>query len=141
MDRRPSERQHVPVTADRSAGSGVPDDYEADLVEWGKAVRLTTTGRRSGRSAGAVVGFVEEPGGNLLVAAGSRRANWALNLLADPACEVTLRGTGYPARAERLEGPERAKAVVDLILKYGTPSERLGAGPVFRLRPAPGPRA
>jgi hypothetical protein len=32
--------------------------------------------------------------------------------------------------------PLRAAAIRDLILRYGTPSERLGAGPVFRLRPS-----
>ena len=29
----------------------------------------------------------------------------------------------------------RALAISGLILKYGTPAERLGHGPVFRLRP------
>ena len=35
-------------------------------------------------------------------------------------------------RAEEIDGPERARAITELILKYGTPAERLGAGPAFR---------
>lgn len=38
-------------------------------------------------------------------------------------------------RAERLRGDAANRAVVALILKYGTPAERLGRGPAFRLRP------
>jgi hypothetical protein len=41
-----------------------------------------------------------------------------------------------------LSGDERNAAITALILKYGTPSERLGAGPAFRLVPmAPAERA
>jgi len=39
--------------------------------------------------------------------------------------------------AELLEGADANRAVRELILRYGTPAERLGAGPAFRLRPAP----
>ena len=38
-------------------------------------------------------------------------------------------------RAEEIEGPDRARAIAELILKYGTPAEGLGVGPAFRLRP------
>ncbi len=63
-----------------------------------------------------------------------QEAHWARNLEVDPRCRVTLGGSSWPARAEQLSGPEAHRAVRDLILKYGTPAERLGAGPVFRLR-------
>jgi len=39
--------------------------------------------------------------------------------------------------AEPLDGAERNVAITALILKYGTPAERLGRGPAFRLRIQP----
>jgi hypothetical protein len=47
---------------------------------------------------------------------------------------VTIGERTRAATAEPLDGPERARAVRELILRYGTPAERLGAGPAFRLR-------
>jgi F420H(2)-dependent quinone reductase len=82
------------------------------------------------------LGYIEEPDGSLLVAAGSSEADWARNLDADPACRVVVGDTRWPeAIAERLEGPDAQRAVRELILRYGTPAERLGRGPVYRLRP------
>jgi len=80
------------------------------------------------------VGFVEGPDGALLVAAGDAGAAWANNLLADPHCIITLGERSYAALAEQLEETQRNAVVVQLILKYGTPAERLGAGPAFRIR-------
>jgi hypothetical protein len=68
------------------------------------------------------------------VAAGSPGAGWSRNLLADPACRVTIAEATFDAVARELEGAEHAAAVRDLILKYGQPAERLGAGPAFELR-------
>jgi deazaflavin-dependent oxidoreductase (nitroreductase family) len=107
---------------------------EDDLVAWGRALRLETAGRVSGRTARATVGFVERMPGVVVVAAGSLRANWALNLLDQPACRVTMGETSFDAVARPLLGDEHAAAVRDLILRYGTPSEGLGAGPSFELR-------
>ena len=109
---------------------------EDDLVAWGRTIRLETRGRVSGRLASAVIGFVERPDGSLVVAAGSPDADWALNLLADPACRVTLGDASWAATATPLEGVEHADAVRSLILRYGTPAENLGAGPSFELRRA-----
>jgi hypothetical protein len=55
--------------------------------------------------------------------------------------EVTLRGRTYAAEAELLDDrdPRRGHAVRDLILRYGTPSEGLGSGPVFVIRPVDRP--
>ena len=58
-----------------------------------------------------------------------------LNLFADPACHGTIGEARRAYRAEELEGQSRARAITELILKYGTPAESLGAGPAFRLRP------
>jgi deazaflavin-dependent oxidoreductase (nitroreductase family) len=96
---------------------------------------IETRGRETGRIARAAVGFVEEPNGSLLVAAGDPDADWALNLWAEPHCRVTIGARATEAEAVELEGPDRSHAIRELILKYGTPSERLGHGPVFRLVP------
>ncbi len=120
-----------------AAGDAVDEDAVGDeMVSWGRAARVETRGRRSGRIRSAVVGFVDEPDGSVLVAA-DEYANWARNLLADPACRVTIGERSFDARAEELAGEEQARAVRELVLRYGTPSERLGDGPAFRLRPAP----
>jgi deazaflavin-dependent oxidoreductase (nitroreductase family) len=107
---------------------------EDDLVAWGRVLRIETRGRVSGRPARAVVGFVERPDGSLLVAAGSEAADWGRNLLVAPACRVTIADVTVEAVARELQGTEHAEAVKDLILKYGTPAEGLGAGPAFELR-------
>jgi deazaflavin-dependent oxidoreductase (nitroreductase family) len=107
---------------------------EADLVSWGRMLRLETRGRISGRPAQAVVGFVERPDGLLVVSAGSPDANWARNLMDDPACRVTIGAASWPAVARLLGPGEHAVAVRDLILRYGTPSENLGGGPSFEIR-------
>jgi len=114
----------------------MPDAYGEQLVGWGKVVLLETTGRVTGRTARSAVAFIEEPDGSLLVAAGDPGAHWAANLRAEPACHGTIGAIRRAYGAEELDGPDRARAVTELILKYGTPAERLGAGPAFRLRPA-----
>jgi deazaflavin-dependent oxidoreductase (nitroreductase family) len=113
----------------------MPDAYGEQLAAWGKVAMLETTGRVSGRAIRTAVGFVADPDGSLLVAAGNPGADWAANLRAHPACHGTISGERRAYRAEELEGPDRAGAITELILRYGTPAERLGAGPAFRLRP------
>ena len=112
------------------------DPYREQLVGWEKAVAIETRGRVSGRTVVAAVGFVDEPDGSLLVAAGDPGAHWAANLRAEPRCVARI-GTRHGSFiAEELDDVARARAITELILKYGTPAERLGAGPAFRLRPA-----
>ncbi len=105
------------------------------LAGWGKVAIVETRGRVSGRPARAAVGFIEEDDGSLLVAAGDPDADWALNLEVEPACTVTIGERSLRVRAESVVGAERNAAVAGLILRYGTPAEGLGRGPVFRLRP------
>ncbi len=107
---------------------------EDDLVGWGRVLRIETRGRVTGRPARATVGFVERADGSLVIAASSPYANWALNLLEDPDCGVTIGDASWTATARELAGPEHASAVRDLILRYGTPSENLGSGPAFEVR-------
>jgi hypothetical protein len=82
------------------------------------------------------VGYIEDTDGSLAVAAGSPDAAWARNLEADPRCRVTIGGRALDMVAEELDAAEAARAVIALILRYGTPAEGLGRGPAFRLRPA-----
>lgn len=105
------------------------------LVAAGRVVALMTTGRSSGRPTLATVGFVQEPDGSLIVAARDDAAHWARNLAVDPRVTATWGERHAALCAELLHGEEHARAVRDLILRYGTPSERLGRGPAFRLRP------
>jgi len=112
------------------------DEIGEQLTAWGKVARIETRGRVTGRPVVAAVGFVDEPDGSLLVAAGTFATDWARNLEADPDCRVTIEDATQPMTAQVLAGPEAHRAVVELILKYGTPAERLGRGPAFRLAPA-----
>jgi hypothetical protein len=86
------------------------------------------------------VGYVEEPDGSVLVAAGDS-ARWALNLLAQPRVHVEIGERAFTAIAEGLDATDHAKAIRELILRYGTPAERLGRGLSFRLRPIDDGRA
>ncbi|HKB28878.1 MAG TPA: nitroreductase family deazaflavin-dependent oxidoreductase [Candidatus Limnocylindrales bacterium] len=110
------------------------DEIAAQLVGWGRVVEIETRGRNSGRPVAVAAGYVEDADGSLLVAAGSPDADWARNLEADSRCRVTLGKAAWDAVAESIEGPAAAAAVAALILRYGTPAEGLGRGPVFRLR-------
>ena len=98
---------------------------------------LETIGRKSGKPVQSAVGFIDESDGAILVAAGSDTADWVLNLRAKPHSKARVgeRVAEYVGAVE-LEGDERSAAVVALILKYGTPAEGLGRGPVFRLTPS-----
>jgi deazaflavin-dependent oxidoreductase (nitroreductase family) len=112
------------------------DEVGDQLIGWGTVVRIETRGHRSGGPAAAAVGYIEEPDGSLLVAAGSPDAAWARNLEADPRCLVTTGDRTVDMVAEELDAAEAARVVTSLILRYGTPAEGLGRGPAFRLRPA-----
>ena len=109
-------------------------DVGEQLASWGKAALIETRGRVSGRPARAHVGFIDRDDGSIVVAAGPD-AQWAANLLADPACRVTVETRAFDGIAEPLVGSEFAAAIRELILRYGTPAERLGSGPAFRIRP------
>ena len=115
-------------------------DIGEQLAGWGKAALIETRGRTSGRPVRAYVGFIETADGAIVVAAGPG-ANWAANLLADPACTVTVNERTFRGLAEPLAGADYAAAIRDLILRYGTSAERLGSGPAFRIRPDAPPDA
>jgi deazaflavin-dependent oxidoreductase (nitroreductase family) len=116
--------------------TGSDAEIGRQLATWGKVVIIETRGRISGRAARAAVGFLDEPDGSILVAAGDPDAAWARNLEADGRCLVTVGEVSSWFEAEPLVGAERNAAIAGLILRYGTPAEGLGRGPSFRLRPA-----
>jgi deazaflavin-dependent oxidoreductase (nitroreductase family) len=124
------------LTADRPTPTdrGVMED---ELVATGRFVRIETRGERSGLHRPVTVGFVDddETPGAILVAATAPDAAWARNLLADPTCHVSVGDRSFDAVAEPLAGADHARAVREMILRYGTPAEGLGRGPSFRLRP------
>ena len=78
---------------------------------WG-ALRLTTTGRRTGRPRQVVVGYVED-GGNLVTMAmngwGAAEPAWWLNLQAHPDATAQTRDGARQVRARRAQGDERER--------------------------------
>ena len=109
-----------------------------DLVRSGRYARLEIRGRTTGELRTVTVGYAEEPDGSLLIAAGAADADWARNLEATTdAVRVTIGDRTFHATADVVDDddPRRGAAIRALILRYGTPAERLG-GSVFVLRPA-----
>jgi hypothetical protein len=103
---------------------------EDELVASGRYVRLeAATG-----GSGVVIGFVERPDGSLVIAGGSDAA-WPRRLRDEPRVRATIGTRTFTADATELDGADHAAAIRDLILRYGTPAERLGSGPAFVLRP------
>jgi deazaflavin-dependent oxidoreductase (nitroreductase family) len=125
------------VTGQRDE-SGEPS-LEAQLTALGRTVTIEATGRSSGLPRRVTVGFVEDGDGSLLVAASEDVSHWVRNLIAEPRCRVERAGSVRSCRAVPLEGDAAHAAVAALILKYGTPAERLAGGPVFRLVPTTSP--
>jgi deazaflavin-dependent oxidoreductase (nitroreductase family) len=78
---------------------------------WG-ALRLTTVGRRTGRSRQVVVGYFED-GPNLVTMAmngwGAAEPSWWLNLQAHPEAIVQTRDGTRQVRARRAQGDERER--------------------------------
>jgi deazaflavin-dependent oxidoreductase (nitroreductase family) len=111
------------------------DPIGRDLAGQGRVAWITTVGRRTGLERSVAVGFVDEPDGSILVAANGPGQAWAQNLLAEPAVTVEIGDRRFRAVAEELDRDSHIRVIRELILRYGTPSERLGTGPSFRLRP------
>jgi deazaflavin-dependent oxidoreductase (nitroreductase family) len=104
---------------------------------------ITTTGRRSGQPRSNPLLYV--PDGDGYVVTGSNwgkkeQPAWALNLLAEPAATVTVRGARIPVRARAVEGAERDRLWGLLVAQwpaYQTYVRRAGGRNirVFRLEP------
>jgi deazaflavin-dependent oxidoreductase (nitroreductase family) len=78
---------------------------------WG-ALRLTTTGRRTGRMRSVILGYIED-GPNLVTLAMNGWADaepaWWLNLQAHPDATVDLAGRSRTVRARAAAGDERSR--------------------------------
>lgn len=85
--------------------------WQARPERWG-ALRLTTTGRRSGQERSVIVGYFED-GPNLVTLAmngwGEAEPAWWLNLQSDPNCRVQLATGSRTVVAHAATGPERAR--------------------------------
>jgi deazaflavin-dependent oxidoreductase (nitroreductase family) len=114
------------------------DPVAAAMAAAGDVAVIEVPGRRTGQRRSTAVGYVREPGGSLLVAASADHVDWARNIEAAGRCRVTIGGVSREYDVQRLPDDERGPVVVSLILRYGTPAERLGAGPAFRLTPRTG---
>jgi deazaflavin-dependent oxidoreductase (nitroreductase family) len=75
-------------------------------------MRLTTTGRRSGRERSVILGYYED-GPNLVTMAmngwGPAEPAWWLNLQANPEATVEVPGGGRRVRGRAAEGDERER--------------------------------
>jgi deazaflavin-dependent oxidoreductase (nitroreductase family) len=75
-------------------------------------MRLTTTGRRSGKARSAILGYYED-GPNLVTLAmngwASPEPSWWLNLQANPETVVELKGERRTVRARAASGEERER--------------------------------
>ncbi|MFI6330800.1 nitroreductase family deazaflavin-dependent oxidoreductase [Micromonospora chersina] len=110
---------------------------------------LTTTGRRSGKPRSNPLLYV--PDGDAYVVIGSNwgqqhQPAWSLNLLAQPAAEVDVKGRRVAVRAEPISGEERERLFTRLVAEwpaYRTYVERAGGREirVFRLVPVGEPAA
>jgi F420H(2)-dependent quinone reductase len=85
--------------------------WRARVNRWG-ALRLTTTGRRTGRPRGVILGYFED-GPNLVTLAmngwGAGEPAWWLNLRANPDARVDLAHGTRLVRARAAQGNERSR--------------------------------
>lgn len=96
----------------------VPADRLVGRLTRGRVVALglvpslviTTTGRRSGRTRCNPLLYVPDGDAFVVIASNwgqTRQPAWALNLLADPAATVTVKGRQIPVRAHLVSGSDR----------------------------------
>lgn len=138
----------------RLAGAVVPVDQRLYRLTRGRlslvaiaglpALRLTTTGRRSGLARHTNLLYL--PQGSEFVLTGSNwgRKNdpgWTFNLRAHPAAIVAIRGTELPVRAREVAGAEYDELWSALLEFWpGYRMEQAAAGrrlPIFVLTPVP----
>jgi deazaflavin-dependent oxidoreductase (nitroreductase family) len=104
---------------------------------------LTTTGRKSGQERTVPLLYARHAGALLVVGSNwgqQQHPAWALNLLADPAAKVTIRGKSGAVRARVIEGDERELVWNTILTKnwpgYENYAERAGRHiNIFALEP------
>ena len=86
-----------------------------------KRVRLTTTGRRSGRRHTVPLWFVANgPAGPAYLWHNRGKTDWMANLRATGTAEVDFGAGPVAVRATRVEGAERQQAIDAFLRKYLT---------------------
>ena len=85
--------------------------WRPKINRWG-TLRLTTTGRRTGKARSVILGYFED-GPNLVTLAMNGWADgepsWWLNLQADPGAQIELADGPRTVTARAAEGEERAR--------------------------------
>lgn len=86
-----------------------------------KEVKITLTGRKSGRSISTPVWFVHEGGKLYLVPVKGSDSNWYKNVVAKPTVQISAKGRTITAKAKPISDSNKVKEVVDKFRsKYGT---------------------
>jgi deazaflavin-dependent oxidoreductase (nitroreductase family) len=82
---------------------------------------LHTVGRRSGQERVTPLSFTKDADSYVLIASNGgapRHPDWYLNLDANPAAEIEVRGRRKPVRAETVTGPERERLWKAAVASY-----------------------
>lgn len=104
------------------------------LMRAGRAGRLTTVGRMTGRPRTVQCGFVQRADGTILVGSAVGR-HWPANLAAAGTCRFEARGSP-PATYDAvvLEGAARADALDEIRRARGERAIGMFSGHIFELR-------
>jgi deazaflavin-dependent oxidoreductase (nitroreductase family) len=107
------------------------------------ALVITTTGRRSGRPRDNPLAYLADGDAYVVIGSNWGRTHhpaWTLNLLAEPAATVLVRGERIPVRARLVTGEERARLWAAAVARwpgYQAYADRAGRPlHMFRLEPA-----
>ncbi|MGW3889468.1 nitroreductase/quinone reductase family protein [Micromonospora chokoriensis] len=104
---------------------------------------ITTTGRRSGKPRSNPLLYVRDDDAYVVIGSNwgqTHHPGWAMNVLADPAATVDVKGRRIPVRADRASGAERDRLWQLLVTEwpaYHTYVQRAGGREIhiFRLVP------
>jgi deazaflavin-dependent oxidoreductase (nitroreductase family) len=97
-------------------------------------LRLTTTGRSSGKARDVMLTYLDDPRGFIVIASNAgddRDPAWWRNLQAEPAASVRIGRKTYAIRMRQLEGDEREQAwqrvvaAFDGYAKYAASTTRI----------------
>lgn len=95
----------------------------------GRLLLLEHVGRSSGQARYVVLEVVarEDPTAVIVASGFGPRAQWFRNVVATPACHVTLGRTRHPATAEVLDRGERDRVLADYARRHPRAWRRLSA--------------
>jgi deazaflavin-dependent oxidoreductase (nitroreductase family) len=99
-------------------------DSLRDRLSRYRQIKITVTGRKSGRSISNPVWFVVEDHTLYLLPVQGSDTQWYKNVLTNPTMRIDARGTEAEIQAVPISGPRRVSSVVDKF------REKYGAGDV-----------